>query len=73
MSLPPPEPEQFKILVCAHKQAEFPQSDIFLPIHCGKALSNIDLGIQGDDTGDNISAKNQLIRNNYCLLIIHNS
>ncbi|GBR74728.1 protein DUF4422, partial [Candidatus Termititenax aidoneus] len=59
-----PETEQFKILVCTHRQAEFPPNDIFLPIHCGKALSNLDLGIQGDDTGDNISAKNK----NFCEL-----
>ncbi|MDR1324002.1 MAG: DUF4422 domain-containing protein [Candidatus Margulisbacteria bacterium] len=50
---------KIKILVCTHKQTEFPPDDIFLPIHCGKALSNVDLGIQGDDTGDNISAKNE--------------
>jgi hypothetical protein len=29
-----------------------------MPIQAGKAISNTDLGFQGDDTGDNISIKN---------------
>jgi hypothetical protein len=29
-----------------------------MPVQGGKAISDIDLGIQGDDTGENISAKN---------------
>lgn len=37
---------------------------MYLPIHCGKAISNADLGIQGDDTGDNISHMNP----HYCEL-----
>lgn len=53
-----------KILVCCHKPGEWPTDDIYLPIQCGKAISPYDLGIQGDDTGDNISAKNP----NYCEL-----
>lgn len=36
----------------------------YMPIHVGKALSNTDLGVQGDDIGDNISKKNR----NYCEL-----
>jgi hypothetical protein len=48
-----------KILVATHKNAQFPKDDIFLPIHVGKALSDIDLHIQGDDKGENISAKNR--------------
>jgi hypothetical protein len=51
--------DKIKILVCTHKAGEFPNDDIYLPLHVGKALSNIDLGIQGDDTGDNISVKNK--------------
>jgi hypothetical protein len=35
-----------------------PKEDFFLPIQGGKAISKIDLGIQGDDTGENISEKN---------------
>jgi hypothetical protein len=51
--------DNIKILVCAHKECELPKDDIYLPIQVGKAISDIDLGIQGDDTGDNISEKNQ--------------
>jgi hypothetical protein len=51
--------EKIKILVCVHKECELPKDDIYLPIQVGKALSDIDLGIQGDDTGDNISEKNK--------------
>lgn len=31
----------------------------YMPIHVGKALGNVDLGITGDDTGTEISEKNQ--------------
>ena len=47
-----------KILVCCHKPGEWLSDDVYIPIQCGKAISKYDLGIQGDDTGDNISAKN---------------
>lgn len=47
-----------KILVCCHKQAEIPFDENFLPIHCGKKLSEENLGMIGDDTGDNISELN---------------
>lgn len=53
-----------KILVCCHKPDKWLSDDIYMPIQCGKAISDLDLGIQGDDTGDNISAKNP----NYCEL-----
>ena len=52
------ETPNIKILVCCHKPGVWPNDDIYMPIHCGKAISNVDLGIQGDDTGDNISHKN---------------
>lgn len=52
------------VLVCCHKQDFFHQGPGFLPIQVGKAISNVDLGIQGDDTGDNISASNP----NFCEL-----
>lgn len=48
-----------KILISCHKKCEIPNNDCFLPIHVGKALSTIDLGFQGDNTGDNISIKNK--------------
>ena len=53
-----------KILVCCHKKDIFKESDTFLPIHVGKAISDIDLGIIGDDEGINISHKNA----SYCEL-----
>ena len=58
-----------KILLCCHKKSVLPHDDIFLPIHAGKALSNIDLSIQGDNEAlgkicDNISKKNK----SYCEL-----
>lgn len=39
-------------------------SDPYYPIQVGKSLSNVNLGIQGDDEGDNISEKNP----SYCEL-----
>jgi hypothetical protein len=51
-----------KILVAHHKEGLVINNGIYTPIHVGKALSNKDLGIQGDNEGDNISAKNLL----YC-------
>lgn len=53
-----------KIIVCAHKQDFMAQNDVYMPLQVGKALSSIDLGVQGDDEGDNISSKNP----NYCEL-----
>lgn len=53
-----------RILVCCHKPAKIPDNGIFMPIHCGKAISDMDFGMPGDDTGDNISMKNP----NYCEL-----
>lgn len=53
-----------KILVCCHKIDIFKESDTYLPIHVGKAISNKDLGIIGDDEGINISNKNA----SYCEL-----
>ncbi len=53
-----------KIIVCAHKQDFMAHNDIYMPLQVGKALSNVDLGVQGDDEEDNISEKNP----NYCEL-----
>lgn len=55
---------KIKIIVCCHKNDIRKSSDVYLPIHVGKAISNTDLGILGDDTGDNISIKNK----SYCEL-----
>lgn len=48
-----------KILVCCHKSDMAVSEPPYLPIHVGKAVSGLDLGIPGDDTGDNISRKNR--------------
>ena len=54
-----------RILVAVHKPYWMPDDPVYLTIHVGKALHpELDLGWQGDDTGDNISAKNA----NYCEL-----
>jgi hypothetical protein len=53
-----------KILVCAHIQIELPLSNSFLPIQVGAALTELNLGYQTDDVGENISFKNK----NYCEL-----
>lgn len=53
-----------KIIVCAHKADFCKENDVYMPIHVGKALSNIDLGYIGDNAGDNISYKNK----SYCEL-----
>lgn len=52
-----------KILVAAHKKYWMPDDDVYLPIHVGREGKD-DLGYIGDNTGDNISAKNA----NYCEL-----
>ena len=46
-----------KILIAAHKPYTVPTDRIYLPLHVGKA-GKADIGFTGDDTGDNISAKN---------------
>lgn len=53
-----------KMLVAAHKAAEVPSDDFYLPIHVGHALNPIDLGYQRDDEGENISELNP----SYCEL-----
>ena len=56
--------EGLKIIVCCHKVDIFKRSNIFMPLHVGKALSKIELCMPGDNTGDNISIKND----SYCEL-----
>lgn len=51
-----------KILVAHHKPGLIISNDVYLPIHVGKSLSKKDLGIQGDNVGDNISTLNPI----YC-------
>lgn len=52
------------ILVATHKPYRMPADSMYLPIHVGAAINDIDLGFITDDTGDNISSKNP----NYCEL-----
>jgi len=48
-----------KILVCCHKKDVCVTQDPYLPIHVGHALHpEVNLGIQCDDDGENISEKN---------------
>ena len=58
--------KKIKIFTCYHKPSIFVQNSIVTPIQGGKSISKIDLGILGDNTGDNISNKNQ----NYCELTV---
>ena len=53
-----------KILVCCHKDDIYVNQEPYLPLQVGKALSDLDLGLLGDNTGDNISVKNK----SYCEL-----
>lgn len=61
--------KKIKLFVTCNKIGEVPEtnSDIFIPIQTGKALTGINLGVLGDDTGDNISEKND----KYCELTAH--
>ena len=55
------------ILVCAHKPDRCLSHKPYMPIQVGKAISAVDLGFAGDDTGDNISNKNR----SFCELTAH--
>lgn len=56
-----------EIIVCCHKNDFYHSGEGFFPIQVGKAISKTDLGITGDNTGDNISEKNP----NFCELTAH--
>ncbi len=47
-----------RILVAIHKNHWVPSDEMYLPIFAGKAISDAKLKYPGDDSGDNISAKN---------------
>ena len=51
--------KKIEIFTCYHKIYDIAKSDVIVPIHVGKALSCVNLNMQGDDTGDNISVKNR--------------
>lgn len=50
--------DKIKILVAQHKEADVYSNKVYTPIQVGKAVSKVDLGILGDDMGDNISSLN---------------
>lgn len=47
-----------KLIVAAHKAYRMPEDSMYLPVHVGKAGKDLELGFQGDNTGENISEKN---------------
>lgn len=47
-----------KVIIATHKPYAFPENELYIPIHVGRALSTSDFGCLGDDTGVNISEKN---------------
>lgn len=48
-----------KILVAAHKNYRMPEDKLYLPVFVGKDIHpDVNYTFQGDNTGDNISAKN---------------
>lgn len=55
--------DDVRIVVAAHKPYWMPEDPVYFPLQVGRA-GKPDLGMPGDDTGDNISAKNP----NYCEL-----
>jgi len=54
---------KIKVIVAAHKPYQMPKDPIYLPLHVGKEGKE-SIGFEGDNTGENISAKNY----NYCEL-----
>ena len=50
--------KDINLFVCYHKPYFVPDSDVLTPIHVGKACSSAELGMLGDDIGENISTKN---------------
>lgn len=59
--------ENIKIFVCHHKDTPVFKNKIITPIHSGCALADIELaGMIGDNSGDNISHKN----NSWCELTV---
>lgn len=53
---------KIQIYVAYHKDSLRIENEIFLPIHVGRANSNVKLNMIGDDSGENISRKNPI----YC-------
>lgn len=55
-----------KIAVAYHKKSVLLSHPYLIPVHAGKENATVDLGIQGDNEGDNISRKNPW----YCELTV---
>jgi len=53
-----------KIIVACHNEEPIAKGTYYLPIHVGREISEKPLEMAGDNTGDNISSKNQ----SYCEL-----
>lgn len=51
--------KKIKLLISHHKPNIIFQDEILTPIQLGKSLSDLNLGIIGDDTGENISKLNK--------------
>ena len=49
--------DDLKIIVACHKECDYPTDPAYLPLHVGCAGKD-PIGLQGDNTGDNISIKN---------------
>lgn len=49
-----------KLLVAHHKPALVIESDVYKPLHVGRDCSSMDLHIEGDNSGDNISKLNPI-------------
>lgn len=49
--------DKIEVFICTHKNYEFYSTEIFKPLLCG-AFKNKDIGIEKDNTKDNISEKN---------------
>ena len=47
-----------EIIIATHKAYDFPKDKSYVPLQVGSKISNTDLKIARDDTGDNISSKN---------------
>ena len=54
--------KRVKIMVAYHRPWPITNNSIYVPVHVGRACTSLNLNIQGDDSGDNISSKNSL----YC-------
>ena len=47
-----------KILIACHKPSPIPKAEALFPVQVGMKGADIQMGLQGDDEGDNISDKN---------------